>query len=67
MKYVLDTKTLIYSFKGEVRVAQHGLAIPPRERGIPVQPHPSWPTTGRLSPMTKKFERVDRLKIEDWF
>jgi len=29
MKYVLDTNTLIYFFKGEGRVAQHLLAIPP--------------------------------------
>ena len=31
MKYVLDTNTLIYFFKGEGRVAQHLLAIPPKE------------------------------------
>ena len=35
MKYVLDTNTLIYFFKGEGRVAQHLLAIPPSEIGIP--------------------------------
>ena len=30
MKYVLDTNTLIYFFKGEGRVAQRLLAIPPK-------------------------------------
>ena len=35
MKYVLDTNTLIYFFKGLGRVADRLLAIPPNEIGIP--------------------------------
>jgi tRNA(fMet)-specific endonuclease VapC len=34
MKYMLDTNTLIYFFKGHGRVAQHLLAVPPSEIGI---------------------------------
>jgi tRNA(fMet)-specific endonuclease VapC len=35
MKYVLDTNILIYFFKGAGRVADHLLAAPPGEIGIP--------------------------------
>jgi tRNA(fMet)-specific endonuclease VapC len=35
MRYLLDTDTLIYFFKGEGRVAQHLLAVPPNEIAIP--------------------------------
>ena len=35
MKYILDTNTLIYFFKGMGKVANHLLAIPPSEIGIP--------------------------------
>lgn len=35
MKYVLDTNTLIYFFKGLGKVADHLLAKPPSEIGIP--------------------------------
>ena len=35
MKYVLDTNTLIYFFKGQGNVPQRLLATPPTEIGIP--------------------------------
>lgn len=35
MKFVLDTNTLIYFFKGQGRVAEHLLGVSPREIGIP--------------------------------
>lgn len=35
MKYVLDTNTLIYFFKGTGRIAERLLATPPSEIGIP--------------------------------
>lgn len=35
MKFVLDTNTLIYFFKGQGRVAEHLLGVPPGEIGIP--------------------------------
>ena len=35
MKFVLDTNTLIYFFKGQGNVAQHLLATPPTEIGVP--------------------------------
>jgi len=35
MRYLLDTNTLIYFFKGEGEVSQHLLAVPPGEIGIP--------------------------------
>lgn len=35
MKFVLDTNTLIYFFKGLGHVAQHMFATPPTEIGIP--------------------------------
>jgi tRNA(fMet)-specific endonuclease VapC len=35
MKYVLDTNTLIYFFKGLGKVASRLLATPPNEIGIP--------------------------------
>lgn len=34
--YALDTNTLIYFFKGAGRVAEHLLARPPSEIGVPV-------------------------------
>ncbi|MBC2715593.1 MAG: type II toxin-antitoxin system VapC family toxin [Desulfobacteraceae bacterium] len=35
MKYILDTNTLIYYFKGLGKVSNHLLAKPPSEIGIP--------------------------------
>lgn len=35
MKFVLDTNTLIYFFKGQGRVAEHLLGVSPNEIGIP--------------------------------
>jgi tRNA(fMet)-specific endonuclease VapC len=35
VKFVLDTNTLIYFFKGQGRVAEHLLGVSPREIGIP--------------------------------
>ena len=35
MRYVLDTNTLIYFFKGLGKIADHLLAIPPAEIGVP--------------------------------
>lgn len=35
MKFVLDTNTLIYFFKGQGRVAEHLLGVSPKEIGIP--------------------------------
>ena len=35
MKYLLDTNTLIYFFKGHGRVSDRLLSIPPNEIGIP--------------------------------
>jgi tRNA(fMet)-specific endonuclease VapC len=35
MKYILDTNTLNYFFKGQGKVADHLLATPPDEIGIP--------------------------------
>jgi len=35
VKFVLDTNTLIYFFKGQGRVAEHLLGVPPGEIGIP--------------------------------
>lgn len=35
MKFVLDTNTLIYFFKGQGRVAEHLLGASPKEIGIP--------------------------------
>jgi tRNA(fMet)-specific endonuclease VapC len=36
VKFVLDTNTLIYFFKGQGRVAEHLLGVSPKEIGIPV-------------------------------
>ena len=35
MMYVLDTNTIAYYFRGEGRVAEHLLATPPGEVGVP--------------------------------
>ena len=33
--YLLDTKTVIYFFKGQGRVADHLFAVPPAEVALP--------------------------------
>ena len=35
MMYILDTNTLIYFFKGVGHVAEHLLAVPPKDIGLP--------------------------------
>lgn len=35
MRFVLDTNTLIYFFKGMGRVAQQLMSVPPRDIGLP--------------------------------
>ncbi|HEA68208.1 MAG TPA: type II toxin-antitoxin system VapC family toxin [Desulfobacterales bacterium] len=35
MRYILDTNTLIYFFKGVGHVAEHLLAVPPKDIGLP--------------------------------
>lgn len=61
MRYILDTNTIIYFFKGAGNISQRLLSLPPKEIGIPAIVY--YELLFGISKSTSQKEKIHQLRL----